>query len=206
MKSLFSVLSSYKFRSVILYTFMSVGLFLILVTLIFLIYRSQATAELSELNYDITITNNNSQDTTLNLTPTSNIVGAPSADLTEVKDPILNSKVNSPSQYKMFPSDVTFSNWDLSLDKDDLIIPQDNIDLEYYDKWTSFYLDKKFLVDGISKLNKLYIPSISLESALDGLEINDVGDSSKYETPNKVVGYIPSTIESDKKNIWFLVT
>ena len=81
MKSLFSVLSSYKFRSVILYTFMSVGLFLILVTLIFLIYRSQATAELSELNYDITITNNNSQDTTLNLTPTSNIVGAPSADL-----------------------------------------------------------------------------------------------------------------------------
>ena len=122
MKSLFSVLSSYKFRSVILYTFMSVGLFLILVTLIFLIYRSQATAELSELNYDITITNNNSQDTTLNLTPTSNIVGAPSADLTEVKDPILNSKVNSPSQYKMFPSDVTFSNWDLSLDKDDLII------------------------------------------------------------------------------------
>ena len=179
MKSLFSVLSSYKFRSVILYTFMSVGLFLILVTLIFLIYRSQATAELSELNYDITITNNNSQDTTLNLTPTSNIVGAPSADLTEVKDPILNSKVNSPSQDKMFPSDVTFSNWDLSLDKDDLIIPQDNIDLEYYDKWTSFYLDKKFLVDGISKLNKLYIPSISLESALDGLEINDVGDSSK---------------------------
>ena len=170
MKSLFSVLSSYKFRSVILYTFMSVGLFLILVTLIFLIYRSQATAELSELNYDITITNNNSQDTTLNLTPTSNIVGAPSADLTEVKDPILNSKVNSPSQYKMFPSDVTFSNWDLSLDKDDLIIPQDNIDLEYYDKWTSFYLDKKFLVDGISKLNKLYIPSISLESALDAVE------------------------------------
>ena len=203
MKSLFSVLSSDKFRSVILYTFMSVGLVLILVTLIFLIYRSQATAELSELNYDITITNNNSQDTTLNLTPTGNIVTVTSTDLTEVKDPILNTKVNSPSQYKMFPSDMTFSNWDLSLDKDDLIIPQDNIDLEYYDKWTSFYLDKKFLVDGISKLNKLYIPSISLESALDGLEINDVGDSSKYETPNKVVGYIPSTIESDKKNIWF---
>ena len=49
----------------------------------------------------------------------------------------------------------------------------------------------------------MYIPSISLESALDGLEINDVGDSSKYETPNKVVGYIPSTIASDKKHIWF---
>ena len=203
MKSLFSVLSSYKFRSVILYTFMFIGLILILVTLIFLIYRTQATSELSQLNYDITITNNNLQYSTPNLTPTGNIAVVPSADITEVKDPILDSKVNSPSQYRIFPSDVTFSNWDLSLDKDDLIIPQDNIDLEYYDKWTSFYLDKKFLVDGVSKLNKIYIPSISVDSPLEGLEIKDVGNSKEYETPDKVVGYIPSTIQSDKKNIWF---
>ena len=182
-----------------MYAFMLIGFLLVLITSVFLIYRNQATSDLSELNYDITIVNNNLEytdrvDNTIEIVP-DNL--SKNQQTNNLSNPI------SPSNFSMFPDLISEEKWDLSLDREELIVPNDNIDLQFYDKWTSFYIDKKFLVDGITKLNKIYIPSISVDSILDGLEVNDIGDSNEYETPNKVVGYIPSTIEPNKKNIWF---
>ena len=182
-----------------MYAFMLIGFLLVLITSVFLIYRNQATSDLSELNYDITIVNNNLEytdrvDNTIEIVPDNLSKNQQTNNL---------SNPNSPSKFSMFPDIISEEKWDLSLDSEELFVPNDNIDLQFYDKWTSFYIDKKFLVDGITKLNKIYIPSISVDSILDGLEVNDIGDSKEYETPNKVVGYIPSTIEPNKKNIWF---
>ena len=203
MISLFNYFSNYRLRSIILYTLMFLGFFLVLITFSFLIYRNQATTELTKLNYDATAIESDLELQTSNLTTPDNTIGTVPDDVRELQQPTLISDEKLLSKYNMFSVQPSSTNWDLSLDKDQLLLPQDNIDLEYYDRWTSFYLDKKFLVDGISKLNKIYIPSIYVDSPLDALEINDVGDSTEYETPNKVVCYIPSTIESDKKNIWF---
>lgn len=202
MNLLFNILGTYKLRSIFMYTLMSIGILLILITSVFTIYRNQATSGLSELNYDVTTLDNNLKSD-IDTEQSESIVGAVPDNLNVEQKSNYSSIDNSPSEFAMFPKIITENNWDLSLDKEELILPIDNIDLEYYDKWTSFYLDKKFIVDGITKLNKVYIPSISVDSILDGLEINDIGDSNEYETPNKVVGYIPSTIESNKKNIWF---
>ena len=202
MNLLFNILGTYKLRSIFVYTLMSIGILLILITSVFTIYRNQATSGLSELNYDVTTLDNNLKSD-IDTEQSESIVGAVPDNLNVEQKSNYSSIDNSPSEFAMFPKIITENNWDLSLDKEELILPIDNIDLEYYDKWTSFYLDKKFIVDGITKLNKVYIPSISVDSILDGLEINDIGDSNEYETPNKVVGYIPSTIESNKKNIWF---
>jgi len=180
---------------------MFVGFLLILITSVFLIYRDQATSGLSELNYDETIVINNVEYDTYTDRVDNDIDIVPD-NLTENQQTNNISSTNSPSKFSMFPA-INEQTWSLSLDKEELVVPNDNIDLQYYDKWTSFYLDKKFLVDGISKLNKIYIPSISVDSNLSGLEVQDIGDSNEYETPNKVVGYIPSTIEPNKKNIWF---
>ena len=201
MNFIFSIIGSYKFRSIAMYTLMFVGLLLILITSVFLIYRNQATSGLSELNYDKTIVINNLEYDTYT-DRVDNDIDIVSDNLTENQQTNNISSTNSPSKFSMFPS-INEQTWSLSLDKEELVVPNDNIDLQYYDKWTSFYLDKKFLVDGISKLNKIYIPSISVDSNLSGLEVQDIGDSNEYETPNKVVGYIPSTIEPNKKNIWF---
>ena len=202
MNLLFNILGTYKLRSIFMYTLMFIGILLILITSVFTIYRNQATSGLSELNYDVTTLDNNLKSD-IDTEQSESIVGAVPDNLNVEQKSNYSSIDNSPSEFAMFPKIITENNWDLSLDKEELILPIDNIDLEYYDKWTSFYLDKKFIVDGITKLNKVYIPSISVDSILDGLEINDIGDSNEYETPNKVVGYIPSTIESNKKNIWF---
>ena len=201
MNFIFSIIGSYKFRSIAMYTLMFVGLLLILITSVFLIYRDQATSGLSELNYDETIVINNVEYDTYTDRVDNDIDIVPD-NLTENQQTNNISSTNSPSKFSMFPA-INEQTWSLSLDKEELVVPNDNIDLQYYDKWTSFYLDKKFLVDGISKLNKIYIPSISVDSNLSGLEVQDIGDSNEYETPNKVVGYIPSTIEPNKKNIWF---
>ena len=201
MNFIFSIIGSYKFRSIAMYTLMFVGLLLILITSVFLIYRNQATSGLSELNYDKTIVINNVEYDTYT-DRVDNDIDIVSDNLTENQQTNNISSTNSPSKFSMFPA-INEQSWSLSLDKEELVVPNDNIDLQYYDKWTSFYLDKKFLVDGISKLNKIYIPSISVDSNLSGLEVQDIGDSNEYETPNKVVGYIPSTIEPNKKNIWF---
>ena len=201
MNFIFSIISSYKFRSIAMYTLMFVGFLLILITSVFLIYRNQATSGLSELNYDETIVINNVEYDTYTDRVDNDIDIVPD-NLTENQQTNNISSTNSPSKFSMFPA-INEQTWSLSLDKEELVVPNDNIDLQYYDKWTSFYLDKKFLVDGISKLNKIYIPSISVDSNLSGLEVQDIGDSNEYETPNKVVGYIPSTIEPNKKNIWF---
>tara|TARA_B100001142_G_scaffold206167_1_gene204425 strand:+ start:400 stop:1287 length:888 start_codon:yes stop_codon:yes gene_type:complete len=201
MNFIFSIIGSYKFRSIAMYTLMFVGFLLILITSVFLIYRDQATSGLSELNYDETIVINNVEYDTYTDRVDNDIDIVPD-NLTENQQTNNISSTNSPSKFSMFPA-INEQTWSLSLDKEELVVPNDNIDLQYYDKWTSFYLDKKFLVDGISKLNKIYIPSISVDSNLSGLEVQDIGDSNEYETPNKVVGYIPSTIEPNKKNIWF---
>ena len=203
MNSLFNFASRYKSRSILLYTLLFMGLFLVFITIVFLIYRSQASIQLSKLNYDTTISENNLSNTTPSEVTTKNPVTTLPIDPNGLPESNSLIQYNSPSQYSMFPSKASPTNWDLYLGKEALSLPKDNIDLEYYDKWTSFYLDKKFLVDGISKLNKIYIPSISVDSPLEGLEIKDVGNSKEYETPDKIVGYIPSTIQSDKKNIWF---
>jgi len=201
MNFIFSIIGSYKFRSIAMYTLMFVGLLLILITSVFLIYRNQATSGLSELNYDKTIVINNVEYDTYT-DRVDNDIDIVSDNLTENQQTNNISSTNSPSKFSMFPA-INEQTWSLSLDKEELVVPNDNIDLQYYDRWTSFYLDKKFLVDGISKLNKIYIPTISVDSNLSGLEVQDIGDSNEYETPNKVVGYIPSTIEPNKKNIWF---
>ena len=51
---------------------------------------------------------------------------------------------------------------------------------------------------------RLVIPSIGVDSDVNGLEILDLGDSKAYETPNNVVGHIPEMSNpGEKGSTWF---
>ena len=145
MISLFNYFSNYRLRSIILYTLMFLGFFLVLITFSFLIYRNQATTELTKLNYDATAIESDLELQTSNLTTPDNTIGTVPDDVRELQQPTLISDEKLLSKYIMFSVQPSSTNWDLSLDKDQLLLPQDYIDLEYYDRWTSFYFCKKIL-------------------------------------------------------------
>ena len=195
-------LTNKKFLS---YLILILGLFLLIIPLLFFLYKNTIVATFSNLNYEVGIKQPIS-DFTHELSVLDNITGTFPSNSNDPDLNLINTNDNpqlSPAQFNMYSTEITPLDWSLDLQVDQIIIPKDFIDLKYYDKWTSFYLDKKFLVHGISKLNKIYIPVISVQSALDPLEIKDIGNSNEYETPNKIVGYIPSTLYPEKNNLWF---
>jgi len=187
------------------YLILLIGFCLLIIPLLFYLYKNTIVASFSNLNYEPVI-KQPIPDFTQELIVLDNITGTFPSNSNGLDLNLINTNdiiQASPTDFNMYPTSIKPLDWSLDLQIDQIIIPKDFIDLKYYDKWTSFYLDKKFLVHGISKLNKIYIPSISVQSALDPLEIKDIGDSTEYETPNKIVGYIPSTLYPNKNNFWF---
>ena len=55
-----------------------------------------------------------------------------------------------------------------------------------------------------AQAREIRIPAIGVDSAVKDLEVIDLGDSSAYETPNNVVGRIPTTAQAGETgNAWF---
>lgn len=55
-----------------------------------------------------------------------------------------------------------------------------------------------------SRAHTILIPLINVDSSIDELQILDLGDSRSYETPNNVVGHIPSTSNAGESGSgWF---
>ncbi|MBI4340019.1 MAG: sortase [Chloroflexi bacterium] len=48
-------------------------------------------------------------------------------------------------------------------------------------------------VGTLPQATRMWIPSIEVDAQVEDLAIRDLGDSREYETPNRVVGHIPTT-------------
>jgi LPXTG-site transpeptidase (sortase) family protein len=58
-------------------------------------------------------------------------------------------------------------------------------------------------VGTLSGPTRIFIPSIGVNSKVDGLKILDLGDSRAYETPKHVVGHIPQTANpGEAGSVW----
>ena len=72
-------------------------------------------------------------------------------------------------------------------------VPPSTADIELAD---GFLPVGRFTLANVGELppaNRITIPAIELDANVQELEILDLGDSFQYETPDKVVGHIPST-------------
>ncbi len=51
---------------------------------------------------------------------------------------------------------------------------------------------------------RILIPSIEVDATVEGLAIRELGDSREYQTPNRVVGHIPTTANPGEKSTgWY---
>ena len=64
--------------------------------------------------------------------------------------------------------------------------------------------DLGLLLKDRAPATRIRIPMIKLDSGIEDLGIVDLGDSRAYETPNQIVGHIPSTSDpGEQGNGWF---
>jgi LPXTG-site transpeptidase (sortase) family protein len=54
-------------------------------------------------------------------------------------------------------------------------------------------IGRKSIVGSIGRAERIMIPALDLDAAIEELEIEDLGDSSAYETPNRTVGHVPDS-------------
>ena len=101
-----------------------------------------------------------------------------------------NGSSVDPASVRVYPGEqLSFVSWDDPWSA----VPPSTADIELAE---GFLPVAQFSVAALGEMptaSRITIPAIGVDAAVQELEILDLGDSRQYETPNRVVGHIPST-------------
>ena len=107
---------------------------------------------------------------------------------TEISGPVVTD--SAISGLRMYPAEsISSSDWESPLEYEPLSYVQASMIQGFRSVGASDFAPTGTLESPTG----IYIPSISVESAVEGLRILDLGDSRAYATPKHVVGHIPES-------------